>query len=294
MASTSTALKPPAAAPGPAGAVTLASAPEAPARRGRLRLALGDIAGGISFWQLWGKLGWNDILFKYRRSFLGPFWLTASMAIMVVSLGVIYSRIFKTDIQEFIPFLCVGLLAWNFINSVMTEASTLFTGSEAYIKQIRLPFSLYMYRFIWSRVIIFAHNFIIYFGILIWFQLSPGWIALLALPAFGLMVLNGALASLYLGMIAARFRDIPQIINSLMQIVFFTTPIFWKPEFLGLDSALVRFNPFHHIVETMRAPLLGQWPTSENYLAVGLVTLFNLAVASAFFVRFRSRISYWV
>ena len=49
---------------------------------------------------------------------------------------------------------------------MLTEAGTLFTGAESYIKQIRLPYSVYVYRFIWSRIIIFAHNFVIYFGVL--------------------------------------------------------------------------------------------------------------------------------
>src|SRR6478735_4889964 len=93
-------------------------------------LAIRDIRDGILLWPLWGRLGWNDILQRYRRSLLGPFWLTASMAIMVVSLGVLYAKLFKTEIQDFLPFLCVGSLVWNYISSVLGEAGTLFTGSE--------------------------------------------------------------------------------------------------------------------------------------------------------------------
>ena len=94
-----------------------------------IRLALRDVVDGTILWPLWVTLGWNDIRQRYRRSLLGPFWLTASMAIMVVSLGVIYARIFKTDINDFLPFLCVGLLVWGFISSTLNEAGTLFIGS---------------------------------------------------------------------------------------------------------------------------------------------------------------------
>ena len=108
--------------------------------------------------------------------------------------------------EEFIPFLCAGLLVWNLISSIITESGGLFTGSESYIKQVRLPYSVYVYRFIWSKIIIFAHNVVIYFGVLLYFRISPGWVALLAFPGFALLLLNGALTTLYIGMVSARFR----------------------------------------------------------------------------------------
>jgi len=259
-----------------------------------LQAATRDIREGLSAWPLWGLLGWNDIRQRYRRSLLGPFWLTASMAIMVVALGIIYSRIFKTDIQDFLPFLCVGLLAWGFISSALNEAGTLFIGSESYIKQVRLPFSLYVFRFVWSRLIIFGHNFIIYFGVLAYFKMWPGAVVMAALPGFVLLIFNALLVCIYLGMAAARFRDIPQIVSSVVQIVFFLTPIMWKPEYLGAQSYLVEFNPFYHLIELVRAPLLGRLPSSTSYEAVFLISAANLLVASVFFVRYRSRIAYWV
>lgn len=268
------------------------------ARQGQARsqaeMALQDAVDGLSLWALWGKLGWNDILQRYRRSLLGPLWLTASMAIMVVSLGLVYSKIFKAELRDFMPFLCAGLLIWGYISSILSEAGTLFTGAESYIKQIRLPFSVYVLRFMWSKVIVFAHNFVIYFGILIYFQIWPGSVALYAIPSFLLLTINGALASIYLGMMSARFRDIPQIIASFIQIVFFITPIMWKPELLGDHASLMTFNPFFHLVEIARAPLLGQMPSAANYFAVALITMLNAMFAIAFFVRFRARISYWV
>ena len=261
---------------------------------GQLRLAVADVADGVALWRLWGRLGWNDILQRYRRSLLGPLWLTASMGIMVLALGVVYARILKMALDDFMPFLCVGLLIWSIISSVLTEAGTLFTGAESYIKQIRLPYSVYVCRFMWSKTIIFAHNFVIYLGIVIYFKLQPGGAVLCAMPGFILILLNGALTSLYVGMVSARFRDVPQLIASLVQIVFFMTPIMWKPELLGSRSVLMTFNPFYHLVEIVRAPLLGQVPSAENYIALGLISMANFLLAAVLFVRFRARISYWV
>jgi lipopolysaccharide transport system permease protein len=119
--------------------------PEAVTRRGaqaKLLNALIDFRSGLSLWRVWVRLGWNDILQRYRRSVLGPFWLTASMGVMVFVPGVLYARLFQTAVVDFVPFLCVGLLVWNLISSFFTEGGKLFVGAESYIKQIRLPYSV--------------------------------------------------------------------------------------------------------------------------------------------------------
>jgi lipopolysaccharide transport system permease protein len=256
--------------------------------------AWSDVIAGLASWRLWVRLGWNDILQRYRRSILGPFWLTASMAIMIVALGILYAGLFNTPIGDFLPFLCVGMLVWNLISSFLTEGGTLFTGSESYIKQIRLPYSVYVYRSTWSKVVTFFHNFIIYFAVLLYFQIWPGTAALLAIPGLIVIVVNGALASLSIGIISARFRDVPPLISSVVQIVFFVTPIFWKPEMLNGREYITDLNPFFHLLEIVRAPLLGSVPAAKSYFAVLLITLINIAITATFFSRFRSRISYWV
>src|ERR1700736_3899871 len=97
-------------------------------------MALSDFREGFALWRLWTQLGWNDILQRYRRSILGPFWLTASMTIMVVALGVLYAELFQQKIDQFLPFFCLGILVWNLMAGYLTESGTLFTGSESYIK----------------------------------------------------------------------------------------------------------------------------------------------------------------
>jgi len=257
-------------------------------------MALNDTVSGALLWRLWGRLGWNDILQRYRRSLLGPLWLTASMAVMVIALGVLYAELFKVPVDKLLPYLSVGLVVWTLISSFLTEAGTLFTGSESYIKQIRLPYSVYVYRSCWSKLIIFAHNIIIYVGVLLYYEIWPGAIAILALPGLLLVLLNGALMSLSIGMVSARFRDIPQLIGSFVQIVFFVTPIFWTPDLLKGRTFVLDINPFYHLLEIVRGPLLGTIPSIENYFAVALVTFVNAVIAGAIFIRFRARISYWV
>jgi homopolymeric O-antigen transport system permease protein len=259
----------------------------------QLRMALLDVASGLARWPLWMRLGWNDILKRYRRSVLGPFWLTASMGIMVAALGVLYANLFNTPIQDFLPFLCVGLLVWNLISSFLVEGGSLFSSAESFIKQVRLPFSVYVYQSTWSKLIIFTHNLVIYIFVLAYFGIWPGATVLLAIPGLLLILGNGAMATLSIGVMSARFRDIPQFVNSIVQILFFVTPIMWKPELLK-DPRWLDFNPFYYLVEIVRRPLLGTVPSLRDYGIVLLVTILNLVFSGAIFVRFRSRIAYWL
>jgi ABC-2 type transport system permease protein/lipopolysaccharide transport system permease protein len=261
--------------------------------RANLRNAIIDFRSGIAKWRIWVRLGWSDILRRYRRSILGPLWLTISMGVMVLVPGVLFAGLFQSRLGDFLPFLCVGLLLWNLVSSFLIDGGTMFIGAESYIRQVRLPYSVYVYRLVWSKLIVFAHNCLVYIGVLLYFRIWPGSVALLAIPGLLLVLFNGGLASLLIGMASARFRDIPQAITSFMQVVFFITPIMWKPELLA-DQRVVDFNPLFHLIEVVRAPLLGHMPSLNTWLAVLLITSVNVVVSGALFARFRSRISYWV
>ena len=256
--------------------------------------AVADFAAAVELRPLWIRLGWNDILYRYRRSTLGPFWSTANTAIMVIALGLVYSQIFNMPIRQLLPYICAGLIVWGFISSIMLDAGTLFSGSESYIKQIRLPYSLYACRFVFSKLILFAHDFIIYIVLIVYFEAWPGAVALCAIPGFLLLAINALLISLTIGMASARFRDIPRIIASFIQVVFLITPIIWTPDLLGARVYLAYANPLFHLIEVVRAPLLGSLPSMQTVASTLAITAINFVVTLWFFVRFRGRIAYWI
>jgi lipopolysaccharide transport system permease protein len=261
---------------------------------GRLQLAVMDLAGAIALWPLWVRLGWHDILYRYRRSLLGPFWFTANTAITIVALGIVYSQILKMPIRELMPYVCVGLLIWGFISAILHGSGEVFSGAESYIKQVRLPYLLYVFRFIWSKMIIFAHDLPIFVVVIAYFGMWPGAVALLAIPGFLLLTLNGALVTVTLGMASARFRDVPRIVTSLAQIAFLITPILWTPDMLGPRIYLAYCNPFFHLIEIVRGPLLGSLPSIETVWVAVFITALNLVVTVLLFSRYRARIAYWL
>jgi ABC-2 type transport system permease protein/lipopolysaccharide transport system permease protein len=257
-------------------------------------LAVADLTAAVQLRPLWIRLGWNDILHRYRRSTLGPFWSTANLAITVLALGAVYSQIFNMPIRQLLPYIGAGLIVWGFISSTMLDAGALFSGSESYIKQIRLPYSLHACRFVFGKVILFAHDLPIYIVLVAYFGAWPGAVALYAIPGFLLLVVNAVLISLAVGMASARFRDIPRIIASLVPIAFLITPIIWTADLLGPRGYLAHGNPLFHLIEIVRAPLLGSLPSAQTLTVTLAVTAINLVATTFFFVRFRGRIAYWI
>ncbi len=264
--------------------------------RSAFAAARADIVSGLLRWRLWGRLGWNDIRQRYQRSILGPLWLTVSMGILIGSLGLLYARLFQQPVEEFLPYCGVGLLIWGFMSSYLTESGTLFSGAEAYIKQISLPFSLYVYRASWAKRIMLAHNFIIYFGIIVYFHIWPGAAALLAIPALCIVAFNGMAISVTIGIISARFRDIPQVINSVVQILFFVTPLMWKPDALKVHPYVTELNPFyvaldgldeaycdhlHEVFDYLASAGAELWWTSMGEIASRCVAAQSQAIAFA-------------
>ena len=284
---------PPSAAPRPASASLWLRSDMT--WRARQVQAIEDVASSARLWRLAMTLGWFDIRLRYRGSVLGPLWLTLSTAVMVVALGILYSQLFKMEIHDYLPYLAVSLVLWNTLGTLVGEACTCFLSAEGMIRAMRMPFVLYAERVLVRNMLVLLHNVIVIVAVYAWFGVWPGWRVIEALPGLALWMVDGIAACLLLGVLCARFRDIPPIVGSVMQIAFFISPIIWKPELLAAHSRLwLWLNPFYTLLEIVRGPMLGEsalhivWASALGYSAV----LCGLAWVA--FVRVRGRLAFWV
>ncbi|WP_255581016.1 ABC transporter permease [Caballeronia sp. dw_276] len=260
------------------------------------RSATADIVASLKRYSLAGMLGWQDVRQRYRRSAVGPFWLTISMGVMIGSIGVVFGHIFKSPMSEFLPFLAAGMILWSLISSVISEGCTGFISAEGIIKQLPIPLNVHILRLLWRNLIIFAHNLVIFPLVLLAVGRPLNLIALISIPGLALITINLMWLALILAVICARYRDLPQIVASLLQVLYFLTPIMWLPHSLAPDmqAYLLDLNPLFHLFEIFRAPLLGQLPTAANWeVSIGLAFV-GWAVALFVFGRYKSRIAYWV
>jgi len=260
----------------------------------RAERAATDLQGGFARWRLAWALARGDISNRYRGSVLGPVWLTLSTGVMLAALGLLYARLFQLDVAIYLPWLAVSLIVWNMISTMVSEACTTLTSAEGVVRQIPLPYSVHALRTVFRNGLVAAHNLPLIGLVFLLFGIGLGWAALLAIPGLVLLAVNGFWASLLLGMLCARFRDIPPIIGSVVQLAFFVTPVLWKPELIAGAQAWLPLNPFFAVMETIRAPLLGTAPSLAVWLSALLYSALLWGVTRAFFTRFRSRVAFWV
>jgi ABC-type polysaccharide/polyol phosphate export permease len=260
------------------------------------QLAWQDIKEGLKMWPIWLMLAYQDIKLRYRRSVFGPFWITISMAITVYSMGFLYAQLFKQDLQNYYPFLVSGMLSWSLISTMILEGTDGIMTADGFIKQVKLPYSLYLQRIAARNFIIFAHNSLVMIPVYFLFSQSAQINAnfLFLFPSLILLYFNCVTFGLVLAMIGARYRDISQMIKSLVSVIFFITPIMWSPAGLHRHYYFIDLNPFFAFIEFIRAPLLGHFPTSNNCLMVGAMTVLGFVTCLAMFSRYRARIVYWL
>jgi len=254
---------------------------------GRLAHAWQDLSRGASLWRLGLTLGWLDIKLRYRGSLLGPFWLTISTAVWIGAMGTLYSVLFHTNLHGYLPFLALSLVLWTALSQLVTDACTTFLQSEATIRSVRMPYFVYAIRVVVRSII----TLLVVFAL---FGTWPGGEVLMCLPGLAMWVVDAFATCLLLGAVCARFRDIPPIVGSVMQIAFFITPIMWRPEQLGEHGWWLPLNPFNALLDVVRQPLLGapishtMWAAAFAY--TGLFCLFSLAL----FTRVRGRLAFWM
>ncbi|WP_312240064.1 ABC transporter permease [Pantoea sp.] len=259
-------------------------------------IGLDDFLSALKSFHIIQVMGGQDIRQRYKRSRLGPFWITISMAVMIGTMGMVFGNLFKTPLHDFLPYLTLGLILWGFLLSSITEGCDALISSEGIIKQLPVPLHVHVYRVIWKNFIIFLHNIVIFPLVLLAVGKGVNWNVLLAIPGFALLILNMSWFLMVISMICARFRDMTQIILSIMQVVFYLTPIIWMPQLLThkVGGFLLELNPFYHLLDVVRTPLLGGIPSASSYWVASIMCIIGFVFSILMTSKYKYRVPYWV
>jgi ABC-2 type transport system permease protein len=260
----------------------------------QVQKAIDDIMKSVLSYHLWVTLGWQDIKQRYRRSTLGPFWITLSLGITIAMMGILYAKLFHQDVRTYLPYLTTGMVIWGLISGIINESVSVFIQAEGIIKQIPLPFGVHVLRMIWRNTIIFLHNMVVVLVVLLLFRINPGWHILLFPFAMGLVFLNAFWVSLLLGILGTRYRDIVQMVSNVVQILFFLTPVMWTASTIQNKRWILEVNPLYHILAIIRNTLTGGDLPAASWGVVMGITLVGWYLAFWLLVRYRSRIAFWL
>ena len=241
-------------------------------------------------------LGYQDVRQAYRRSVVGPFWITGGMAVQIASMGLVFGIIFKTPMETYLPFLASSIIIWGFMAGVIVDGCQSLIAAESIIKQLRIPFYVHILRNVWKQLLTLGHNVVILPFVFLAVLKGFNWSLALFIPGLLILVANLTWISFLLAALSARYRDIPQAVASVMTIMFFVSPVMWQPSLIpsGTAHLLLGLNPLYHLLQIVRLPLLGQNPTIENWvLALSFLGL-GWTCTALVISKVKNQIAYWV
>jgi ABC-type polysaccharide/polyol phosphate export permease len=254
----------------------------------------GDVIRSAMLWQIWMRLGLQDVKLKFRRSAIGPAWVFVNLAVMVLSIGFIYAHLLGQPSREFIPYLTIGMILWSYLTNSIVDGGNAFINAEGYIKQISLPIYVYVFRAFVSITVTMLITMIAFAIVALVYQLPLAPATLLAVPGLLLVMTTALLLITICAHLNARFRDVAHMATVGMQVLFYVTPVIFPAALLRQRrdlSLVVELNPMYHLLEVVRQPLLYGTPADAySYAAVaGIITVLGV-VAAAVIGSFQRRI----
>lgn len=236
----------------------------------------------------------GDIRARYRRSFLGPLWLVVGTAIGVLGLGYLWAGIFGLPYGEYVPSLAAGLVTWQMLSGTIAESPTMLVFNAPIIRNLRTPVAFFSLQLVLRHLITFAHNALVVIGVLLIYP--PGWslTPLLAVVGLALVAVNLWWISLLIGMLGARFRDLDPLVKAGMPVLFFLTPVVFRPDHVPVSRSILYLNPLTYFITVIRDPLLGSVPPLFVYGVVLAMLVFGSALAYWAMTRRAYRVPFWI
>ncbi|CAE6845110.1 ABC transporter permease [Paraburkholderia domus] len=241
---------------------------------------LAEYVTAARLWRVWLHMGLQDLKGRFRSSILGPLWILINLSATMGAVGIIFGRLFHQPMQDFLPFLTLGLAIWGFMTSALTEGASSFVHAEGYIKQFSFPKVTYLYRAMVPYMVVFSVGLLVFFVVAIAYgrQFTLG--SLWAIPGFLVFTLINFFHLIIVAHVGARYRDLPHLLTGLIQIAFYVTPVMYTVDMLkarGLGFVYM-MNPLYYLIEIIRYPLMnGAAPPTEVVgLALGYGALVGI------------------
>lgn len=247
-------------------------------------------------WQYWFYASWFKITVRYRKTILGPLWLIAGPAVMVSMLGFLFATIANLDIRVFIPHLALGIVIWSLIGSFVNNGTTVIFHNRPKIIHSAMKLIDVVMVNIFTALLQFLHHIVI---IIVTYFIFPWDItsyAFVSLIGLALLIINGVWYAIVFGILGVRFRDISEVVSTIMGAMFFVTPILWMAGTNGRGGLLgpyLTYNPFYHFMELIRAPILGTPIDPLSWIVVLAITVIGIIAAVIFDRKFAKLLPTW-
>jgi len=233
-----------------------------------------DFRTSMKLWRIWFFLSYEDIRTGYRHTLLGPWWSIINEFVFAIPVCILYKKIFKEDGNYYL-YVLTGLVIWNFVSSSILKGMSSLAASGGYLKEIKLPFSLFLLQTLSKNCIVFVHGIALFVLYLIVSQHGVSLILLLVFPYLLLLVMALFFWCLIGSILVLYFRDLLQLLPRILNLLFLTTPIVWHRNVLGDKyQAIIQLNPMSTLVNIIRKPLLGIAPSlHELWVTLAIIVV---------------------
>lgn len=235
----------------------------------------------------------KQMLLRYRRTKLGYLWTFLNPLLMMSVLSVVFSAILNVPFKEYALFFFSGMIVWNYINFSVVQTSNAIVDNEALIKKIYIPKQLFPISISIALLIDAIISFFPIFFIMIYLGVDFN-ISLLSLPlSYFIIFIFVSGLGFFVSTATVFFRDLGYIIPTILQAVFFLTPILYPKSRIssGLVETLFNLNPITYFISLVRTPLMqGQFCSMSVYAITITISLTTFCCGFLFFKLYEKKL----
>ncbi len=260
-----------------------------------VRVALDDLLGGFSRFDVACSLAWSDLKARFERTLLGPLWVVVSNIMLVAGITVVFGALFNNPIREYVVYVSLGISIWTFLSTVTAESPNYLEMGRDIMFTYNLPWSLQILR----RILVQIYILLIHMGVFLVVALIAGvnFTPIALLSGVGLLVCIVFAYGLALGFssLGVRYRDLAHAIASVMVFLFLFTPVFWTVSSLGESRMSVAlFNPVYHLIEIVRAPIIAPGTAGLSWIVACCSTAASLIWGVLVYASRRRDLAAWM
>ncbi|QSA96818.1 ABC transporter permease [Methylococcus sp. EFPC2] len=227
----------------------------------------------------------DELKRQNARSAFGYFWIVLSQFVNIIGIALVFGALFKQDLTVFFPYISAGIISWNLLSGYINESTRLYCSNAAIIQNFTFPIWIFAGQLLMKHLIIFMHGIVVQVMVIVFLGVKVSFASLLVLPNLLLVLSIMMVAGRVSAFLGARFRDFSPAVGNFIYLFFLVTPIIWERKTFPSDySWLLNINPFTHLIDLLRAPLLGNVPEVSSYY-FAIVLLLALAVVQGLVIK---------
>lgn len=227
----------------------------------------------------------KEIRGKYKGSFLGVLWSFVNPLLMTLVYAIVFPFLLRSTTPHYVTYLVIGILPWNWFTTIVAQGTTTFLSNAGIIKKVYFPREILPISVVTSGLVNFLISLLIIALFLICSGIGFSWY-IVFLPLIILIQYIFSLAVVFFtSAIDVYVRDSEYIINFLIQMVFYATPILYTLDmFPAKFQTLLKINPMVTIINSYRDVLFYQsLPHIKSLFIILAVCLLLLCITYKLF-----------